>query len=170
MSPTPLDRLMQAFRALVHAEFPALTFLGTYEYKVTATDGNTGSPSTTIDGTPTDSTISLPALSKVKIVLPYRVTPPVGALARIQFMNGDPSRPRCVGFDVPMTFMVLGADSGPMAARVGDTVTVLLPPAVFVGTIVVGGVPSPATGAVAWAVPQTLGNITTGSPAVEIAP
>ncbi|WP_438020705.1 hypothetical protein WMF18_17225 [Sorangium sp. So ce315] len=58
-----------------------------------------------------------------------------------------------------------GAGAMRGGARVSDTVTVLLPPATFVGTI--GG--SPASGMVIWSPGQTTGTITTGSAKVKIA-
>ena len=60
--------------------------------------------------------------------------------------------------------ITIGAAATAAAARVGDTVTVLLPPATFVGTI--GG--SPASGMVVWSPGQTTGTITTGSAKVRV--
>lgn len=54
--------------------------------------------------------------------------------------------------------------AGPFAgvAGQGDTVVMMLPPATFSGTIVIGGTPSPASGMVVWP-GQTTGTITTAS-------
>lgn len=67
------------------------------------------------------------------------------------------TRPLAIGFKL---------DSGPFpgAARIGDTVRVLLPPAVFTG--VIGG--APASGVLTFTTGYTLGNIETGSVKVGI--
>lgn len=124
-NPTTLDRLMNAFRALVRAELPSLTYLGVYEYRVTATDGTASSPATTVDCSPTDPALTLPSLAKVPIRLPYGVTPPVGALCAVQFMNGDQSKPTVTNFADPMTLMVFAGGKLP-GARQGDMVAVTL--------------------------------------------
>jgi hypothetical protein len=122
---TGLDRLWSAFRALVRAELPTLSFLGVYEYRVTATDGTASTPATTVDCTPTDPALKLPSLSKVPVRLPYGVTPPVGALCAVQFMNGDPSKPTVTNFADPMTLMVFAGGTLPNA-RQGDMVAVAI--------------------------------------------
>lgn len=97
-----------------------------------------------------------------------------GCEVLVAFIDGDRAQPAIVSFvgrggpgDVP-TQLELGGPSGSPAAREGDTVTGLLPPAVFVGTIVVGGVPSPATGAIVWSPPQIIATISTGSSKVKV--
>lgn len=125
VTPTALDRLWTAFRALVRAELPSLSFLGVYEYRVTATDGTASTPASTVDCEPTDAALTLPALSKVPVRLPYGVTPPTGALCAVQFMNGDPSKPTVTNFADPMTLMVFSAGKLPNA-RQGDMVAVTL--------------------------------------------
>lgn len=116
VAPTISDRLLAAFRALVRAELPQLTFMGVYEYTVTGTDGST------VDCTPTDTTIPIPALSKVPTrtaVDGFTVTLPnsvVGLRCLVAFVNSDPARPMCIGMDpIP--------GSQPVA-RKGDTVTI----------------------------------------------
>lgn len=122
-APTTLDRLWTAFRALVRESLPALTYLGPYEYRVTATDGTGSSPATTVDCAPTDAALKLPPLAGVPIRLPYGVTPPVGALCTVQFMNGDPSRPMVTNFSDPMTLVVFAGGKLPNA-RQGEMVAV----------------------------------------------
>lgn len=97
-----------------------------------------------------------------------------GCECLVAFIDGDRAQPAIVSFvgrggpgDVP-TLLELGGKDGDRAAREGDTVTGLLPPAVFVGTIVVGGVPSPATGAIVWSPPQIIATISTGSSKVKV--
>lgn len=126
-SPTTLDRLWTAFRALVRESLPALTYLGPYEYRVTATDGTGSSPANTVDCSPTDAALKLPSLAGVPLRLPYGVTPPVGALCTVQFMNGDPSRPMVTNFSDPMTLIVFAAGKLPNA-RQGDMVACSISP------------------------------------------
>lgn len=125
IDPSPLDRLWAAFRALVRAELPTLSFLGVYEYSVTDSDGTSSTPAKTVDCTPTDPALKLPSLTKVPIRLPFGVTPPKEALCSVQFMNGDPSRPMVTNFTDPMTLTVFGGGKLPNA-RQGDMVAVTL--------------------------------------------
>jgi hypothetical protein len=98
-----------------------------------------------------------------------------GAEVLVQFIDGDRAQPVITGFvgrggpgDVPDR-LDFGGPGAADVARKGDTVTAMLPPAVFTGTIVVGGVPSPATGAVIWSPPQIIGTISDGSSKVGVA-
>lgn len=125
------DRMRETLEKIVRALLPELTFFGVYEYAVQATDGNASTPSKTVDANPTATTtsggrkLSLPNVTKVPIMLPYGVTPPVGALCSVQFMNGDPARPVVVGFNDPMTLMVFAG--GTLAnARQGDMIAVTI--------------------------------------------
>lgn len=123
--PSALDRLWRAFGELVRAELLEVRYLGTYEYRVTDTDGTASSPATTVDCTPTDPALKLPPLSKASIRLPYGVTPPVGALCSVQFLNGDPSKPTVTNFADPMTLLVFAGGTLPNA-RQGDMVAVTI--------------------------------------------
>lgn len=125
VDPSPLDRLMKAFRALVRAELPTLSFLGSYEYVVTATDGTPSTAAKTVDVKPTDPALNLPAIEKCPIRLPYGVTPPIGAICVVQFLNGDPSKGYVTNFVDPMTLMVFAGGKLPNA-RQGDMVTITL--------------------------------------------
>lgn len=165
--PTPLDRLWDAFRKLVRAELPTLTYLGVYEYAVQKTDGTSAAPSKTVDCVPTDSTIPLPPLTAVPIRMPFGVTPPTGALCSVQFMNGDPTRPMVTGFTDPMTLLVFASGTLP-AGRQGDMVAVTLAPAtlaLLAPQFANGGGPCAYTAA---GPPLTLyGLISTGNPRVK---
>jgi hypothetical protein len=123
IDPSPLDRLWKAFRALLRAELPTLSFLGSYEYVVTATDGTADAAAKTVDCKPTDPALNLPAIEKCPIRLPYGVTPPVGAICVVQFLNGDSSKGYVTNFVDPMTLMVFAAGTLPNA-RQGDMVAV----------------------------------------------
>jgi len=95
---TAADRTLAAMRALIASVFPSLRFYLAHEYSVQGSDG------ATFSGVPTDPTFS-PALPTR---VPYSpslagssAVVPNGALAHVVFINGDPSKPRCVGFDLP---------------------------------------------------------------------
>ncbi|KYF64529.1 hypothetical protein [Sorangium cellulosum] len=108
-----------------------------------------------------------------------------GTIVLVGFQGGNPGAPFIAHYiepvrrpgeaETPQTPLELeldaeneiraGAGATRGGARVNDTVTVLLPPATFVGTI--GG--SPASGMVVWSPGQTTGTITTGSGKVKIA-
>lgn len=99
----------------------------------------------------------------------------LGGECIVQFIDSDPAQPIITAYAGPggagfvPQALVIGGDVGTPAARQGDTVEVLLPPAMFVGTITVSGVPSPATGVVSWLAPTADGVITSGSGKVAIA-
>lgn len=143
------DRLLGAVRALVRAELSRLSYLGTYAYTVQRAAAGT------VDAAPA-SALPLPPLVGVPLassLLGQRVTPAAaGAPCRIRFVNGDPSRPVCVGIGaVPVRASVDATDTlrlGPSAsavalaggsaalARVGDSCTFFLPPtAIATGTV-----------------------------------
>lgn len=142
-----IDRLLAALSAIIRGQFPALTFLGLYEYTVQAATAGT------VDCAPA-SALLLPALASVPMVpslLSQRGTPVVGAPCFVRFVNGDPTRPACVGIGQAPAEAIIDATSalrlGPSAAivvlaggslpiaRVGDAVTVFLPFGLFSGTI-----------------------------------
>ena len=96
--PTTADRALAAFRALVRSVFPGLVHIFVHEYSVIFSDG------ATFAGVPTDPTLSpelptnvpySPSLAGSSVVVAQ------GTLAHVIFVNGDPSKPRCVGFDLP---------------------------------------------------------------------
>jgi hypothetical protein len=95
----------------------------------------------------------------------------VGAEVLVEFIEGHRGMPIVTAFVgaggdgfVP-TSLTLGGDSGAPVARQGDAVEVLLPPAVFSGTI--GG--SPASGVLTFPLNKTSGVITAGSSKVKAA-
>ncbi len=126
--PTTSDRAMAALRAIVRAEDPRRLYHGLYEYAVASADG------ATFDGTPVDPS----AAPRLPRRVPYRPSlagstcvPKPGALAIVAFVNGDPSRPVCLGFDAtaPASVTMTGdaVDIGPAlgpATRYGDAVAI----------------------------------------------
>jgi hypothetical protein len=139
------DRFLAALRAIIQAEVPNVTFLGQYEYAIQAVSGSP--PNVTLDCRPTDPALSLPPLVQV-VMQPgidgITTIPSVGMNCVVAFINGDGSRPRIVGVDS------LGVNP---VARLGDQVTMFLPPTMavqgvaagipFVGTILIA---NPITG------------------------
>lgn len=99
----------------------------------------------------------------------------LGAEVLVAFVDGDPAQPVLAGYVGPggpgfvAQDLVLGGEAGPPVARQGDAVEVLLPPAQFVGTIMVSGAPQAATGVVSWLVPKADGTIVGGSGKVKAA-
>jgi len=96
-----------------------------------------------------------------------RLTP--GAQVLVQFLEGDPTMPVITGYGGPgedgfaATELVLGGEEGAPVARQGDAVEVLLPPAVFSGTI--SG--APASGVLTFPLMKANGTITAGSGKVK---
>lgn len=176
--PTPFDRLLNAFRALVRAELPTLTYLGVYEYAVQATDGTASTPSTTVDCTPTDSTIPLPDLTGVPIRLPYGVTPPLQALCYVEFANGDPTKPMVRGFVDPMTLLVFAGGKLP-TGRQGDmtatTISTLVVTQIALGLVCTAPGSPPTVNPLVFPPPPTpppvpciaYGLVSTGNPQVK---
>jgi hypothetical protein len=101
----------------------------------------------------------------------------LGGEVLVEFIAGKASDPIVTAFAgkgepgfVP-TKLVIGAasaGSAPAAARQGDTVRVPFPPAIFSGTIIISGVPSPATGAITFTPNFGVGVIEGGSGRVGI--
>lgn len=94
-----------------------------------------------------------------------------GAEVLVEFIEGDRAQPIVTHFAgkdgngfVPVE-ITLGGDEGAPAARQGDAVECLLPPAVFSGTI--GG--APATGVLTFTMSKCIGSITAGSSKVKVA-
>lgn len=163
-------RIARALAAFVRATSGKL--FGKYRYRVV-----TMAP---------DGRVNVQAVSKARglpDVLPVTVRPGVagawadltlGSEVLLEFVAGEPTDPIITGFAgrgevgfVPprLTFGADSPGSASDAARKGDTVKVLLPPAVFSGTIAGG----PATGVLTFPAGYTLGTIETGSTKVGIA-
>lgn len=159
VQPTALDRLLTAIRLIIRAELPQLTFFGTYEYSIQSASGST------VDCAPVDTTISLPSMTGVPLIssLQGQVVVPNQGLCRIRFINGDPSQPICVGIASLASSMTIDATGqlniGPSAAkivfangtqgiaRVGDMITLYIPPGCFVSGAITppSGPPIPIT-------------------------
>jgi hypothetical protein len=171
-------RLTGLVRSIVERVASEAALFGCYRYRVIRMAPG---PERRVELQPVSSKLGLPELSPVSQwpgVPGMRADLDVGAEVLVQFADGDREHPvvthyagpNGIGF-VPVT-LVLGGDDGPAAARQQDAVEVLLPPAVFSGTVGPGpGFPSPvpATGVVQWMVPTADGVIVAGSAKVRIA-
>jgi hypothetical protein len=163
--PNLYDRILAALKLIIRGELAELSFSAqAYEYTVqavTSVETENGT-SCIIDGTPSDSTLSLPAIANVPCcpgLLAENVVASVGMLCRVRFVNGSPSRPEVIGFigGVDASGALFG--SGSPAARVSDVVTCTFPPGV--GCILTGVMA--ATPPVPIAGPFTVSQLAVGS-------
>ncbi len=162
---------------MVADAFPSLVYGHPRTYKVTAVRGDKR-----LDLSPPADAPHLPELDAVEQWGLGKVTPVVGSEVSVVFRDADPTRPIVVNWqhisdddddELSLTpaEVAIDADSiefgdGPArgAARLDDTVVVLLPPAIFTGTIN----SLPASGMIMWSPPQTMGTITTASSKVKV--
>lgn len=177
------NRIVSAIRALIRLEFPALRFLGIYSYTVQAANGSR------VDVAPTDTTLGLPFIPGLPLspsILGEQVSGAlVGAVALVQFVNGDRRRPEVVSLSAPSTNATIDATgtlslapSGNVelaggtadVARKADAVTVYLgsTPIAVTGTITPSSIPGVATfvGTIAFTGPAA-GIVAAGNPRVK---
>lgn len=151
------DRIMAALRSLIREEFPRLKFFGIYEYTIKSVSGS--APDVKISASPTDASIGLPDLVDITeqpSISGITSLPQSGLTCVVGFLNADPTRPVILGVES------LGVNP---VARLGDQVTVFLPPTLavqgvgavgpFAGTITVF---NPVTGVIS----QGSGQVFTG--------
>lgn len=94
--PTAADRLLRAFRALTASALPEERFHGLYDYIVT--DSREGY----VDVRPADPSMGLPDLGDVRILpsaMGELVTANTGSACAIMFLDGKPTKPRCVSIE-----------------------------------------------------------------------
>ena len=161
------DRLTGLLRAIVQRATDRRLF-GPWRYRVVRMSGSR------VDLQPVRVANGLPDLAAVDVwpgVASAHADLTPGAHVLVEFIEGDRAQPivthvtpRSGNGWVPVT-VTIGGESGPPAARQGDAVEVLLPPAVFAGTINGG----PATGVLTFPAMKALGTITAGSGKVKIA-
>jgi len=136
--PPTTDRLRGAFLRLVRAVWPQLLYFATYEAKVVAssppaaTQSQLGGLTWVVSVVFTDAAVAaiLPPLAGITMwpgpVWGYS-QPAVGSLVRVQFVNGDPSKPAIVGLDpstLPTAINVGPLAGAKFAARITDPVSV----------------------------------------------
>lgn len=180
------DRLMAPLRDLVESLAPDVVYAGIWEYVVQATDGKT------IDAHPSTS-----AVLTAPFPLPQHVTgipmrpgvagcamsPAVGSTVLVAFANGDPSRPRIIGYDSTAATSINVNPGGSSAARTGDDLNAgylvvqnsppgaLVPAPYYPGTaagLVAAGIAAAALTPPGYVVPMVAGRITGGSSTVFI--
>lgn len=156
--PNPDDRILEALRAIIKAETVALKYAGYFQYGITGTSGSP--PNVLIDCEPTDTGIDLPALSRVSMapgIDGITSLPQTGINCVVTFINRDPTLPIVVGVDS------LGVNP---VARVGDQVTMFIPPLSFISGVDVLGIPFVATistaGPITGQIVQGSGKVFTG--------
>jgi hypothetical protein len=124
---------------------------------------------------PVNASAGLPDISGIEVwpgVASAHAELTPGSHALVQFIEGDRAQPivthvapRGASGWIPST-VTIGGESGPPAARQGDAVEVLLPPAVFNGTM---NGSTPLTGVMTFTAVKAVGAITGGSGKVRIA-
>ena len=151
------DRIKAAIRAIIREEFSRMTYRGFFSYSIVAINGSP--PNVTLDCTPSDPTVGLPSLQDIPMqpgIDGITTIPSAGMGCVVFFLDADPTKPRIFGLDS------LGVNP---VARLGDQVTMFLPPtlavvgtvsgAPFAGSIIVA---SPITGVIS----QGSGKVFTG--------
>ena len=162
-----LDRVLGPLQQVVERQLAPTRYFGRYEYTISNPSG------TTIDGSPTDTTLGLPDVQNVPLtgdsLASY--TPPSGGTAHVQFVNGDPTKPVCVWTEAdssngPTDITIAPGGSGISGvARVTDTCIVMFPPIIQVAGTIAG---APFIG-VATITTPAVGTIQTGSSTVQAA-
>jgi hypothetical protein len=167
--PNLYDRILAALKLIIRGELAELSYLAVYEYTVQAVTpvSTPMGPSCLIDGSPADTTVSMPAIANVPVcpgLLAEAVVATVGMLCRVRFVNGQPSRPEVCGFigGVDASGALFG--TGSPAARVNDVISVAFPPVMQLSGVL--GV-LPFTGIAAMTMPGA-GVISTGSTKLKI--
>lgn len=132
------DRALVAFRELVRACLPQLALLGLWEYRVESISSGS------VVCSPVNASIGLPGAITAQIVpsvLGERVTPAIGSIVILAFVNGDAGRPVVVGGDPssPPTVATIGGTTGASGvARQGDTVTITSAQILAAGMVAAG--------------------------------
>lgn len=145
-------------RDIIRAELGSLRYAGYWLYSVVSFDGEP--PDVLVDCDPVDPACNLPSLSRVTMmpgIDGITSKPPAGTECTVVFLNHDPSQPRIVG---------VGSLGVNPVARVGDQVTVFVPPLMPIAGVDVLGIPfvavvtiaSPITGTIV----QGSGKVFTG--------
>lgn len=156
------DRMLGPIQQTIDRQIAPLKFLGRYNYTIS------NPTSSTVDGTPVNSTLGLPDVTGAPITADSisTYTPPNGSNCHIMFLDGDPSQPICVWTAGAPTMAMLLNGTNPVA-RLGDQVQAFLPAMLpFIGTAIVSGSPAPVTGTVMGGAPIS-GVIIQGSQTVD---
>lgn len=109
-----IERLRTDMRALIRSELAALSCFGVWEYTIASGDTKL------VDVVSSDS--RMPDLTRVPMMaglIGEVVTPTPGSKCRIVFVNGDPTRPECVGIEGSPVLISIAGGVLP-AAKLGD--------------------------------------------------
>lgn len=113
------ERLRESFRAMVQAESPSMLFMAVWEYTIVSGDSDT------VDVRSSDA--RMPPITDCPMMpglMGEKVTPTPGAKCRVRFVNGDRSRPECIGIvGTPVKVEIAGPIPTQAAARFGDAVS-----------------------------------------------
>lgn len=93
---TPSSRFWQSIARIVRQQTRPFTYFGLYEYRVTSQSGPY------LDMVPTDTTLGLPPIANcgMRAGSPGAAGDPQnGSVVYVQFVNGQPTRPRIVSYD-----------------------------------------------------------------------
>ena len=123
IAPSASDRILEGLRSIIAAQFPTFIYSGPWEYTITS------ATSSTVDCAPLITNAanppSVPSLKNVPFkssILGEQVTPKVGAICVVEFMNQDPTRPRITSIDPVPIVATVDATSivnvGPSSAMV----------------------------------------------------
>lgn len=164
---TDPDRLTGLLRAIVERATDRRLW-GAWRYRVVRMNGHR------VDLQPVRSAAGLPDLTAIDVwpgLAGTHAELAAGAHVLVSFAEGDRAQPIITHVTphkgngwIPVS-VTIGGDEGPPAARQGDAVEILLPPAVFSGMIG----PAPASGVLTFPANKALGTITAGSGKVNIA-
>lgn len=116
MTGAPVDRLLEAIRALILQIVQPYRYHGLYRYTVTA--ANLAAQTATL----TPHSPTMPALAKIplRVGIPGAfVQPDVGTVCYVSFADGDPSQPVIVAYD-QTGGLVRFDDGNAKVSRVGD--------------------------------------------------
>ncbi len=111
-----VERLRSSIRDLIRQETSLLLYSMVWEYTIAKGDART------VDVSPSDS--RMPPLTNVPMMpglMGEVVTPTAGSMCRIRFVNGDPTRPECVGIiGKPVKIEIAEPIPTQASARFGD--------------------------------------------------
>jgi hypothetical protein len=123
LTDTAVDRVLGPLHAIIDQRVSPLRFFGEYRYQIT----NVGNG--TVDATPIDSSIGLPAINGLPLDSDSISTyvPPSGVECRVVFGDGRPTYPRVAWTAGQSTSVSLstGADYVALAGLVKDDLTIL---------------------------------------------
>ena len=114
------DRILESFGRLTKASQAKANYAIPWEYAVSEATSTTFTGKATSTDCPHPDLVGIPLMSGIAGTL---IKPAVGSLVGVMFLNGDPTRPRCVSWDQTVAESVGLAGGGAALHRVGDAGT-----------------------------------------------